>query len=144
MLLVDSVFFFKLKTAYEMRISDWSSDVCSSDLLKHRLVWRYVKSLAGAGELDFKALVLGARGRRGRKILPVNAATAPAELTGSAQNEIEETRRTARIKMGIGTGRCQDGVHIEALLLWPIVEMKMRLFGEMRGRNPVEESRPRS
>src|SRR3546814_8507080 len=30
---VDVVFFFKQKTAYEMRISDWSSDVCSSDLL---------------------------------------------------------------------------------------------------------------
>src|SRR3546814_19948886 len=29
-----SVFFFKQKTAYEMRISDWSSDVCSSDLRK--------------------------------------------------------------------------------------------------------------
>src|SRR3546814_2447685 len=28
-------FFFKQKTAYEMRISDWSSDVCSSDLLRH-------------------------------------------------------------------------------------------------------------
>src|SRR3546814_4021928 len=28
-------FFFKQKTAYEMRISDWSSDVCSSDLLIH-------------------------------------------------------------------------------------------------------------
>src|SRR3546814_4999980 len=28
-----SFFFFKQKTAYEMRISDWSSDVCSSDLL---------------------------------------------------------------------------------------------------------------
>src|SRR3546814_10267881 len=27
-------FFFKQKTAYEMRISDWSSDVCSSDLRK--------------------------------------------------------------------------------------------------------------
>src|SRR3546814_9853045 len=26
------VFFFKQKTAYEMRISDWSADVCSSDL----------------------------------------------------------------------------------------------------------------
>src|SRR3546814_6833365 len=26
------VFFFKQKTAYEMRMSDWSSDVCSSDL----------------------------------------------------------------------------------------------------------------
>src|SRR3546814_12275808 len=27
-----SVFFFKQRTAYEMRISDWSSDVCASDL----------------------------------------------------------------------------------------------------------------
>src|SRR3546814_10272923 len=31
-LVVFVVFFFKQKTAYEMRISDWSSDVCSSDL----------------------------------------------------------------------------------------------------------------
>src|SRR3546814_5010415 len=30
--LFDVFFFFKQKTAYEMRISDWSSDVCSSDL----------------------------------------------------------------------------------------------------------------
>src|SRR3546814_6081732 len=30
---VDTVFCFKQKTAYEMRISDWSSDVCSSDLI---------------------------------------------------------------------------------------------------------------
>src|SRR3546814_2587909 len=30
------VFFFKQKTAYEMRISDWSSDVCSSDLVEGR------------------------------------------------------------------------------------------------------------
>src|SRR3546814_2837529 len=39
--------FFKQKTAYEMRISDWSSDVCSSDLKeggmkvqKHTVQWR--------------------------------------------------------------------------------------------------------
>src|SRR3546814_5488613 len=38
-------FFFKQKTAYEMRISDWSSDVCSSDLIlsygctKHSKRW---------------------------------------------------------------------------------------------------------
>src|SRR3546814_3933613 len=31
------IFFFKQKTAYEMRISDWSSDVCSSDLDRSRL-----------------------------------------------------------------------------------------------------------
>src|SRR3546814_20696770 len=35
------VFFFKQKTAYEMRISDWSSDVCSSDLCEAEgLVYR--------------------------------------------------------------------------------------------------------
>src|SRR3546814_15924227 len=32
MLMVCFVFFFKQKTAYDLRISDWSSDVCSSDL----------------------------------------------------------------------------------------------------------------
>src|SRR3546814_5455048 len=32
MLYMFCIFFFKQKTAYEMRISDWSSDVCSSDL----------------------------------------------------------------------------------------------------------------
>src|SRR3546814_2980843 len=30
------IFFFKRKTAYERRMSDWSSDVCSSDLFAHR------------------------------------------------------------------------------------------------------------
>src|SRR3546814_2794493 len=33
------IFFFKQKTAYEMRISDWSSDVCSSDLVGQRRMW---------------------------------------------------------------------------------------------------------
>src|SRR3546814_8113879 len=32
-MLIMVFFFFKQKTAYELRISDWSSDVCSSDLL---------------------------------------------------------------------------------------------------------------
>src|SRR3546814_3999161 len=41
LLCVACFFFFKQKTAYEMRISDWSSDVCSSDLAKARsaLCW---------------------------------------------------------------------------------------------------------
>src|SRR3546814_8772789 len=64
-------FFFKQKTAYEMRISDWSSDVCSSDLadlfadaLEHlnrqrallgasqRTVQRALDSLAAAGKVQ--------------------------------------------------------------------------------------------
>src|SRR3546814_4337991 len=36
-------FFFKQKTAYEMRISDWSSDVCSSDLQRDQ--WNRIKEL---------------------------------------------------------------------------------------------------
>src|SRR3546814_9988832 len=46
-------FFFKQKTAYEMRISDWSSDVCSSDLLGW--LWEsasWVKVLVGLQPLD--------------------------------------------------------------------------------------------
>src|SRR3546814_6084744 len=38
-------FFFKQKTAYEMRISDWSSDVCSSDL-----PWQWMYMRANAQE----------------------------------------------------------------------------------------------
>src|SRR3546814_5068714 len=42
-------FFFKQKTAYEMRISDWSSDVCSSDLLDQH---RDQRRVAEAGDAD--------------------------------------------------------------------------------------------
>src|SRR3546814_5477032 len=38
-------FFFKQKTAYEMRISDWSSDVCSSDLQHMNAVGDFVQTI---------------------------------------------------------------------------------------------------
>src|SRR3546814_14403654 len=38
-------FFFKQKTAYEMRISDWSSDVCSSDLAEPFFVAKFVNGV---------------------------------------------------------------------------------------------------
>src|SRR3546814_2682407 len=47
------VFFFKQKTAYEMRISGWSSDVCSSDLGNRALVTDVLK-----GRLGFDGLVV--------------------------------------------------------------------------------------
>src|SRR3546814_2344066 len=46
-------FFFKQKTAYEMRISDWSSDVCSSDLFcaRHPEIFHYeVEEVEQIGE----------------------------------------------------------------------------------------------
>src|SRR3546814_1358361 len=61
-------FFFKQKTAYEMRISDWSSDVCSSDLFGVLGSALAVGSLSGA--------LLAARRTRVRLRLLVAAAVA--------------------------------------------------------------------
>src|SRR3546814_7233038 len=47
-----SCFFFKQKTAYEMRISDWSSDVCSSDL-QTTFVHEFSKPLPGGVTCSF-------------------------------------------------------------------------------------------
>src|SRR3546814_7047378 len=85
-------FFFKQKTAYEMRISDWSSDVCSSDLLTavqklyrhlHAIVYidllprlrgivdRLVGEAALRHELDLDGAAHRAAGRRMPFIAPV-------------------------------------------------------------------------
>src|SRR3546814_6309833 len=75
--IVGGFFFFKQKTAYEMRISDWSSDVCSSDLLDkvalidlldearpRRLTYRELDA-----EADAVARALVARGlKRGERV----------------------------------------------------------------------------
>src|SRR3546814_6027753 len=64
-------FFFKQKTAYEMRISDWSSDVCSSDL---SIFVGAVDPTSGLiigqpevkflGEIDVPSLTIGEGGQR--------------------------------------------------------------------------------
>src|SRR3546814_4446392 len=51
-----SLFFFKQKTAYEMRISDWSSDVCSSDLFAMKTVL-VTGATAGIGTACARAFV---------------------------------------------------------------------------------------
>src|SRR3546814_18383650 len=45
-------FFFKQKTAYEMRISDWSSDVCSSDLKSLKLDGSETFTIEGVANLQ--------------------------------------------------------------------------------------------
>src|SRR3546814_2557971 len=54
-LLVSFFFFFKQKTAYDMRISDWSSDVCSSDLIAQATaesLERVAKATQNPGGMD--------------------------------------------------------------------------------------------
>src|SRR3546814_1373449 len=87
------VFFFKQKTAYEMRISDWSSDVCSADL-RH----------CGEGR------AVGAEHRRGLGSLGVEGADpglvvppGDADVQRAAPGHEEETRRRRAARKRAGT-----------------------------------------
>src|SRR3546814_2701138 len=53
-------FFFKQKTAYEMRISDWSSDVCSSDLLVQLFETRFDPKRSETQRQDDEARIASA------------------------------------------------------------------------------------
>src|SRR3546814_9373789 len=55
--------FFKQKTAYEMRISDWSSDVCSSDLTEQAFRWS-----AGVDQRQYRRSRAGARHSSGTSL----------------------------------------------------------------------------
>src|SRR3546814_10672829 len=57
------IFFFKQKTAYEMRISDWSSDVCSSDLADLDLLG--AAQIVDRGLFELQADFLGNHGATG-------------------------------------------------------------------------------
>src|SRR3546814_2559801 len=75
------IFFFKQKTAYEVRISDWSSDVCSSDLR--------ISLLRGAFRVEQVEILLGRE----------TAVHAPAQLSAAGLHYIPiETRRCAELR----------------------------------------------
>src|SRR3546814_7950924 len=59
------LFLFKQKTAYEMRISDWSSDVCSSDL---RVGWDHRRLMEETADLVQAAMALSGRRTSVREI----------------------------------------------------------------------------
>src|SRR3546814_11091784 len=122
-------FFFKQKTAYEMRISDWSSDVCSSDLksrgptkrrsmhcpgtsdrrcassgggakrLRRSFVWRVATMEARQRAACFRCPCHGARGRPSSSRAPGSAIASPP-LARSHTNRSDERR--------VGERVCQD------------------------------------
>src|SRR3546814_5100122 len=79
-------FFFKQKTAYEMRISDWSSDVCSSDLSRAR---DYVarRSVGGAAYRT--------RGLSGQRRADIEALDEQPVSGDAAPRDLAEIRRGA-------------------------------------------------
>src|SRR3546814_20586506 len=74
-------FFFKQKTAYEMRISDWSSDVCSSDL--GTLTGAFVTAFCGCEKLDGGPVRIK-KGCRGR-LRPGGVEPSPATGRGGVE-----------------------------------------------------------
>src|SRR3546814_3872660 len=85
------VFFFKQKTAYEVRISDWSSDVCSSDLQgrsrssRSRSSQARARAMIGAA-MHVSALSVEAHGRRTELVLPPRGAD--DRLVGAVRRQI--------------------------------------------------------
>src|SRR3546814_4133273 len=79
-----SFFFFKQKTAYEMRISDWSSDVCSSDLPARSSSRRTRMPLrrSSASPADQSAYAAGDQGRDVGKHRRRRQAARADEVTG--------------------------------------------------------------
>src|SRR3546814_7116278 len=88
------VFFFKQKTAYEMRISDWSSDVCSSDL-------RIVGSCTGRAEGDLRS----GKALAGEKLFACRVCRDPHDITGGTayRRKLDDPARAAT------ACRCQSG-----------------------------------
>src|SRR3546814_1396743 len=70
-------FFFKQKTAYELRISDWSSDVCSSDLFTNITLKRGFTQSRELWELR-KKVIEGRTERKSGAIVLLNEAREPA------------------------------------------------------------------
>src|SRR3546814_5347864 len=90
-------FFFKQKTAYDMRISDWSSDVCSSDLAAKARATKQIVAVSNVKVSEAPAL-------------PVETAvhTAPETVIIPRLNSIPDLNPSPEIK--IGSASCRERV----------------------------------
>src|SRR3546814_16475925 len=95
-------FFFKQKTAYEMRISDWSSDVCSSDLFSGFPQEMPRRGLARARP-DLRSAENG------------RLATLHLQFAIGAQSQIALCRTVARLRVISGSALLFGGAALEAL-----------------------------
>src|SRR3546814_4277646 len=89
--------FFKQKTAYEMRISDWSSDVCSSD----RRTQAVYDTLDETAQISFFQLILH----------PILAGKTVVDLyTQTAINKLYHQQGRASTNHEIGSASCRERV----------------------------------
>src|SRR3546814_6066391 len=104
---VSSVFFFyKQKTAYELRISDWSSDVCSSDLAKdHKLA--LIRNMLELYD-QFPFVLIGDSGQRDPEIYAQVVREHPGRVAAIYIRDV--TRNPERDRGKIGRASCRERV----------------------------------
>src|SRR3546814_896457 len=130
MVVVIFVFFFKQKTAYEMRISDWSSDVCSSDLHEPAsIIQRQASSIDLEQLLDDErigALVVGpGLGRDREALLRLDAAL--------VQRHPLVLDADALVLLGASAVPVKKRLHGRTAILTPHEGEFTRLFGALPG-----------
>src|SRR3546814_2020765 len=130
-------FFFKQKTAYELRISDWSSDVCSSDLSTNPASREsLMRALGWWSQPSLRPLERRAAARRPSDL---RQAAVHRELAGGHEaavirREKGRPRRDFR-RFGHALQRIHRGEHLQALL----AHLGLRQFGRRRpGRQHVD------
>src|SRR3546814_5072906 len=96
-------FFFKQKTAYEMRISDWSSDVCSSDLPDPCGLYDFCEHRAGPaahiddpGAFPVREAVDATVGKQARE--PVRGPFLAEQLALAAAGELRSEEHTSELQ----------------------------------------------
>src|SRR3546814_5406497 len=117
-------FFFKQKTAYDMRISDWSSDVCSSDLSNRPSIEFRVKEVALCAKFD------------PRNVAQCNRRS----IRIGAQNDIGELFRGCEAALRQNSGvefrlSCQR--KIADLAPWPLAVLLLNRSERFGGGKPV-------
>src|SRR3546814_6097707 len=91
------MFFFKQKTAYEMRISDWSSDVCSSDLKRTIMTTAMLITMIACFAISVSiAVSIGLASVVGIVVAEANMLVAVKEIFNSINKFRSEERRVGK------------------------------------------------
>src|SRR3546814_16169418 len=103
LLLIYFFFFCKQKTAYEMRISDWSADVCSSDLLDRQPVGTLDREPSGVDAMSAR-LASGATNRGADFLLELRSEEIPARMQAGARADRTSVVSGKRVSVRVDLG----------------------------------------